>query len=89
MRTIYKYPLEVTGVQELELPHGAEILDIQMQHGAPQAWVLLDPDITTGNFPKIAIYGTGHGIPDDVELKYISTFQVNEGQFIFHAFEVL
>ena len=37
---------------------------------------------------KIIIRGTGHPIEHD-NIKFISTFQVDDGNFIFHAFEVI
>lgn len=42
-KTIYKYPLDVTDVQEIKLPVGAEILTVQAQNGTLCLWALVDP----------------------------------------------
>jgi len=37
----------------------------------------------------IEIFGTGHNLPFDmgIERKYISTYQLSGGNYVFHAFE--
>jgi hypothetical protein len=89
MRVIYKYDLQVTEVQTIELPAGAEILTVQMQHGMPQLWALIDPNELGREPVGIVIIGTGHPIDDAAIklLKYINTFQVDDGNFIFHVFQ--
>ena len=85
MKRIWKWTLEVTDRQLLTLPRGAEILAVQMQGPSPQLWALCDPDA----FPsarEIAIIGTGHAI-EAPPGRYISTFQMHDGQLVFHAFE--
>ena len=70
------------------MPKGAEILTVQSQHDVPQLWALVDPTQPTEE-RCIEIFGTGHPIRYDmgVERKYIGTFQVDGGQYVFHAFE--
>lgn len=88
-KTIYKYPLEVTDVQNISLPVGAEILTIQTQNETPCLWALVDPNGIEKESKTIEIFGTGHPIGYDmgVSRKYISTFQLRGGQLVFHAFE--
>ena len=82
---IWKYPIEATGEQILEVPKGAIFLTVQTQRGTPQIWALCEPDE-----PKerrmIAMYGTGHLIPSNPG-KYIGTFQIGDGKLVFHIFE--
>ena len=83
--TIWKYPLEITGSQEVVLPQGARILCVQVQHDVPCLWALVNPD--EPSIPRrIYIFGTGHVAPVSAE-GYIGTFQTNEGQFVGHVFE--
>jgi len=84
METIHKYELAVTDHQQVSLPNGYEILTIQMQHGKPCLWVKIDPERTASEV-KIIIRGTGHQFTDN-DVKYISTFQMNDGDLVFHAF---
>lgn len=88
VKSIWKWPLEVTSVQELKMPAGAKILCVQVQDELPVLWALIDP-----NEPKIVqcrinVIGTGHRIEGDPG-RYISTFQMAGGQLVFHAFEVV
>lgn len=88
MKTIYKYPLPIGGAYTLQLPIGAQVLDVQDQHGAAQLWALVDSPTTGVANRTFAIYGTGHAIPD-VPMRHISTFQQSGGNLVWHAFELL
>lgn len=82
---IWKWSLRVADEQILELPEGAQILDVQIQGGMPQLWALVNP--TAPKQPRnIAIYGTGHPVPENPGT-YIASFQMHDGALAFHAFE--
>ena len=89
-RIIYKYPLIVTDIQEVQLPEGAQMLSVQTQQDVPQLWALVYPDNPL--VPRmIVIHGTGHliaGSPQD-SLVFLDTFQLSGGALVFHAFELL
>lgn len=87
MKTIFKYQLGADEKQYVSLPKDSEILTVQAQKGNPCLWALVD---TQNHFEErcIEIFGTGHEIPNDgMDRKYISTFQLDGGTFIYHAFE--
>lgn len=88
MNTIWKYQLDVCDDQLLQLPIGAEILTVQVQQESVQMWVCVNPDMTLKT-RHIRIHGTGHDVPNHDKLKYISTFQLHNGNLVFHVFEVL
>lgn len=86
-KIIYKYPLEVRGLQNLQLPEGAEILTVQPQGNQVCLWALVSPDKETAS-RTIWIIGTGHQIDTTEHLgRYVATFQLNAGELIFHVFE--
>ena len=88
MKTIWKFPLQVTDSQDINMPIGAKILCLQMQAGAPCIWALVDPKAAT--YPmKIVMYGTGHEIHDMNSLLYLGTFQIYAGALMYHAFQKL
>lgn len=84
MKTIYKYQLQTKTNQTVNVPEGAKFLTVKTQNGEPCLWAEIDPSnpITPR---KIAIHGTGHLISDN--LQYISTFEMSNGNLVFHAFE--
>lgn len=87
--TIWKFPLVIDGEQVVEMPIGAEILTVQMQHGFPFMWALVDPEAGRES-RTIRIIGTGHHFGPPVEslaLRYISTIQTDSGLLVWHVFE--
>lgn len=89
MKHILKYRIETTDLIIIEMPKNAQVLDVQVQHGNPVIWVLVDDEQ-----PKekriFEIYGTGNFIEkskDFASRKYIGTYQLFEGNFVGHVFE--
>ena len=83
MKTIWKRPLVSDGI--VEFPRGATILSVQTQAGVPTVWALVDPAAPLEAIP-VAIYGTGHDLPDDPG-RFIGTFQLHGGALVLHAFQ--
>jgi len=86
MKTIWKYPLKPIESQVVELPGGAKILTAQLQGNQLCLWALVNTLALTES-RKIRIYGTEHPISNQKEHRYISTYQLADGEFIFHVFE--
>lgn len=85
-KIIYKYPLQVQDKQTIKLPSGYKILTVQVQDSIPCLWAMVDTSIDCVEV-NIITYGTGSGILSDEELRYIGTYQLNNGVFVFHVFE--
>ena len=88
-KSIYKYQLRVTSEQNLILPKGSEILTVQNQFEQAELWALVDTETSEKEIRHIEIIGTGHPIDGNIQRRYISTFQIDGGNFILHAFERL
>lgn len=58
MRTIHKFMLRITGVQEIELPRDARVLSLQMQRDIPCLWAEVD-DMADQERVVVRMYGTG------------------------------
>lgn len=86
-KKIFKYQLENTDIQQVEIPIGAEILCIQNQNEKPCIWALVNPE---NNKTKryFEIFGTGHNVPENGNRKYIGTYQLSCGMLVFHCFEL-
>lgn len=89
MLRIYKYPFEVEDTLYIEMPHGASILTVQTQSGVPCIWAIVD-DEQPPDIYRFKLVGTGHSIdiPKASLDHYIGTFQLIEGGFIGHLFQV-
>ena len=85
MRTIWKYLLEVTDRQTLNMPRTAKILHVGVQQGLACLWAEVTPGAAQEE-RTILIAGEGHALPDD-NMRYIGTFQLSGGKLIFHAYE--
>jgi len=89
MKKIFKYPLEVEDKQVVMMPEDAEILCIQVQHGTPCIWALVDPALAVSQERTLLTFGTGHELPSGVEMTYIGTYQMHSDSLVFHVFEQL
>lgn len=87
MKTIYKYPIEITDEQIILMPAGAIMLTVQVQNGNPFIWAMVDTEARMEDVP-IRVHGTGHPICESSNLEYIGTFQsMYGGNLVFHVFK--
>lgn len=94
MKTIWKFELVVTDLQDVKMPEGAQILSVQGQEVsestaqgsrhciAPMMWALVDSDAPMG-LRRIGIVGTGMPAPETGE--YIGTAIC--GFLVWHVFD--
>ena len=87
-RRIFKYQIETTDIQSVKMPKGSIIHCLQLQNNVPCIWAMVNPEEKEIETRVIAVYGTGHPIPDS-EQAYIGTYQTSGGFFVFHVFEIL
>lgn len=87
METIWKFELKITDEQVIRVPEGTDILCVQVQKGKPFLWAIVDKEITTYEDRIIRTIGTGHEFEDGASLLYIGTYQLSEGDLVFHVFQ--
>jgi hypothetical protein len=83
MKTIYKYPLEITDSQLIEMPMNAEILHAGIDpQGTACVWAALE---TRNEYEqvKLLIVGTGNPIPETAR-KHLGSFV--QPPFVWHVF---
>ena len=83
MKTVYKYNLASTDVQELILPAGAVILSVEEQYGDIVLYALVDTEEAKMQPRTIYIHGTGHEVYGEY---FIGTVKLLEGSLMFHVF---
>lgn len=89
---VWKFPAtrddDVEDQFSIDMPRGAEILAVQMQHGKPCIWALCDTEAKKE--PRNFVWvGTGHEYPARFYqgLSYVGTIQQAGGNLVFHLFE--
>jgi len=82
---IWKYELEVTDVQSVIMPRGAEVLSVQNQGGSICLWVIVDPK-EENVWREFEIIGTGNPMEPDIRRSFIGTVQVD--RLVWHVFEI-
>jgi hypothetical protein len=89
-KTVWKFSFTPDDDIEIDMPEGAQILTVQIQFEQPCIWALVDPKSKLKK-KRFKLIGTGHPIEinDIVDYRYVGTFQLMEGQLVFHLFERL
>lgn len=87
MQTIYKYPLQITDLQTLWLPAGAEVLTVQVQRDEVYLWAIVNLDLPPTDERVFETIGTGGPVVSggDIRRRYIATVQ--QSPFVWHVFE--
>ena len=90
MKTIFKYPLQEVGIQQVDVQYGAEILSIQEVNGDLFMWAKVDTEHDIDQI-TIEIFGTGHDLReghkgDGIQRKYLSTVVCLSG-LVWHFYE--
>ena len=85
---IWKFKLDITDRQIVNMPRVSNPLTVQMQGHACCLWALCDE--TAPKMPRlIAIHGTGNPMPDEWPGEYVGTFQIHGGALVFHVFDAI
>ena len=89
MQKIWKFSLEVTDEQIIEMPENALMLDIKTQFGKPCMWALVNPDAEKVK-RKFYTFGTGHDVKVDSSiLRHLGTYTMDNDRLVFHVFEIM
>lgn len=87
MITIHKYTLGMADTQTVRMHEGARLLSVQVQHDVACLWALVDTDREKVS-RKLEIRGTGHDCERLQLAAYVGTFQVDDGDLVFHLFDL-
>lgn len=83
-KAIWKYELKTADSQVVPMPSGARLLTVQTQHHQPCLWV--EVDTSAGPAERlIFIHGTGH--PIEHNGCYVGTYQMFDGDLIWHVYD--
>jgi hypothetical protein len=90
MKTIFKYETLVNDKFTISMPKHAKILSVQesLSNGVPCIWAMVDTE-NEKEERTFELFGTGSEILDRCSLRnYIGTYQLNNGSFVGHLFEL-
>jgi hypothetical protein len=87
MIAVYKYPLQETDTQVINMPWSAAILSVDKQDGQLCIWAEVDTDDVIKD-KIIHIYGTGNPIVVDAGVRQNFVGTVQSGIYVWHIFEV-
>jgi len=80
-KTVWKFPIEITDVQILQMPHGAEIIHAGLDpQGGPCVWARVNPNNSPAE-TSLHISGTGHPVPDG-DNRHVGS--LNQGPCVWH-----
>jgi hypothetical protein len=88
MTKIWKYELEVTDVQTIHFPPGAQILSVGEQRGKLVLWAMVDSEAVPSDLRVFEVLGTGNPVPQQNYhiRKFLGTVQISH--FVRHVFEL-
>jgi len=86
MKTIWKYPLEITDSQTVEAPEGAEFISVIEQNGMPTLYAIVNPHAVRKASYGVQIRGTGHPIESTLLPSYRFLGTVQTDKFVWHIF---
>lgn len=88
MKTVYKYPLEITDEQAVLLPSDYKVLTVQSQGDQLCLWAEVDT-MTKLVRRAVRVIGTGNPLPDDNGVySYVGTAQMQRvgKTFVWHVY---
>jgi hypothetical protein len=86
MSRVFKYHLGNVDIARIMMPASAQILSVQVQRGVPQIWAVVDDD-EPEVLRTFKTVGTGWNF--EGLTVYWGTYQLHEGDLVFHVFEDL
>lgn len=91
MKTVWKYKIDMTQLQTLQIPGEAKILSLQKQGNRSEddmfLWCLVDTDkpMETRTFLLVE---TGDTLDEFPKAEYVATMQFIRGAYVYHLFEL-
>ena len=86
MSRIYKYLLQFTEIQEIEMPKGAQVIHVGVQANSICLWAIVDT-AHPAERRSFAILATGHHNFDPGIVHHLGSVIMNEGALVWHVFE--
>jgi hypothetical protein len=83
-KVIWKYEILIENDFDVEMPKGAQILKVALQHGKPVMWALVDA-AAEKEIRHFFVVGTGYFLNNDG--KHIDTFLMDQDRLVLHLFE--
>lgn len=87
MRTIHKYVLLATDMQEVSMPSGASILHVGVQRSEICLWALVEDGNARNALLRVYVRGTGHDCTGMLAATHLGSVLMDiGGGLVFHVF---
>jgi len=86
MKTIWKYELETTDYQMIQIPKPAKVLSVSNQGNQIVLYAEVDSDSISEKGVEVWIHGTGHEFKAPENSRFIGTVKLMDGVLIFHVY---
>lgn len=86
MTTIYKYQLDITHEQVIEIPANSKVLSVANQDEVLCIWVEVFKDEERKEALTVYVFGTGHNIPSTLNASFVGTILMANGRLVWHVF---
>jgi hypothetical protein len=83
-RSVWKFAIPDAGEFELEMPSLARVIHVDVRHGRPCLWALVEPGHVR-TMRTFYLRGTGHAV--EAGLVHLGSFVLHDGDFVGHLFE--
>jgi hypothetical protein len=83
-RAVWKFPIETTYEQVVQMPPDVKLLTVQVQYGKPCLWAEVEEHDHKVN-RLIYIHGTGHPFTHDGI--YVGSYHLADGALVFHVYD--
>ena len=91
MKTVWKFPIEATDTQAIQMPRNARLLHVDVQGegltAQPAVWALVESE-EPRTFRTLAVVGTGHHSEHVAKLPHVGSFLLGHGSLVFHVFDL-
>ena len=91
MRRIYKYELKMTGLNQIKMPAGANVLSVGLDPANKLCILaLVDPEETKEDVREFMVAGTGWDLQDELSKHLSANFlgTVKQQPYMWHIWEV-
>lgn len=84
--TVWKFPFSIEDDFIVQMPIGARVIHVEVQHGQPCLWAVVNPRAQLVD-RWFYLLGTGHPFAVEIACRHVGSFLMAGGDLVWHVFE--